>query len=61
VLTTEAIDGESCRYRLCRDTELLPITIEQASMRGPPFEAPSSGVQSAKGLLRFALHDQARH
>ncbi|TFI57607.1 type VI secretion system baseplate subunit TssF [Sphingomonas parva] len=55
MLTTEAIDGEPCRYRLCHDTELLPIRIEDAAVAGPPFDAPAVGLKGAKGLLTIRL------
>ena len=55
MVTTEPVNGEACRYRLCRDTELLPLTVQSAAMNGPPFEAPSLGLGGAKGLLSLSL------
>ncbi|WP_213982295.1 type VI secretion system baseplate subunit TssF [Sphingomonas sp. dw_22] len=55
MLTTEPLEGEVCRYRLCQDTQLLPLTIREAAMSGPPFEAPSLGIAGAKGVLQISL------
>lgn len=55
MLQTEEIDGERCRYRLCHDTQLLPIRLSGAAMSGPPFDAPAVGLGHAKGMLRLTL------
>ncbi len=52
-ILTEEIDGEPCRYRLSRDTRLLPLKIADAGMSGPPFDAPRGGMQQARGMLRL--------
>lgn len=54
-ILTEEIDGQPCRYRLCRDTRLLPLRIADAAMSGPPFDAPNGGIQQARGMLRIRL------
>ncbi|MEE4452447.1 type VI secretion system baseplate subunit TssF [Novosphingobium resinovorum] len=53
-ITTEPIDGVACRYRLCGDTRLLPLRLAEASMVGPPFEAPI-GMSAARGMLRLTF------
>lgn len=53
-VTTEPIDGVACRYRLCSDTRLLPLRLAEASMVGPPFEAPV-GAGAARGMLRLTF------
>lgn len=55
MIGTEEVDGESCRYRLCGDTPLLPLKLTGAMMGGPPFEAPPLGMGSARGLLRLTF------
>ncbi|MET0308983.1 MAG: type VI secretion system baseplate subunit TssF [Sphingomonas sp.] len=55
MLTTEPLDGEICRYRLCQDTQLLPLSIRAASINGPPFDVPSLGINGAKGVLHLSL------
>jgi type VI secretion system protein ImpG len=54
-VTTEPIDGVACRYRLCGDTRLLPLRLAEASMVGPPFEAPPVGMGAARGMLRLTF------
>lgn len=54
-ITTEPIDGVACRYRLCGDTRLLPLRLAEASMVGPPFEAPPVGMGAARGMLRLTF------
>jgi len=54
-ITTEEIDGVACRYRLCGETRLLPLRLADASMVGPPFEAPPVGMGNARGMLRLTF------
>jgi type VI secretion system protein ImpG len=54
-VTTEAVDGEPCKYQLCYDTTLLPIRLKAAVMAGPPLDAPALGLAAAKGVLRLTL------
>jgi type VI secretion system protein ImpG len=54
-VTTEPIDGVACRYRLCGDTRLLPLRLAEASMVGPPFDAPPVGMGAARGMLRLTF------
>lgn len=54
-LLTEQIDGEQCQYRLCWDTTLLPLSLTNAVMAGPPLDAPALGLHAAKGVLRLSL------
>ena len=53
--STEPVDGEACRYRLCHDVMLQPLRIAGASMSGPPFDAPAVGINGARGVLRLTL------
>lgn len=54
-ITTEEIDGVACHYRLCGDTRLFPLRLAEASMVGPPFEAPAVGMGHARGMLRLSF------
>lgn len=54
-ITTEPIDGVACRYRLCGDTRLLPLRLAEASMVGPPFEAPGASMAGGMGAVRGML------
>lgn len=54
-ITTEEIDGVACRYRLCGDTRVLPLRLAEASMVGPPFDAPPVGMGQARGMLRLTF------
>ena len=53
--TTEEVDGEPCRYRLCSDVRLLPLRLASATMVGTPFDSPPVGMGTARGLLRLTL------
>jgi type VI secretion system protein ImpG len=53
MIHTEEVDGEPCRYRLSTAVTLLPLRLAEASMNGPPFEAPPLGMGSARGVLRL--------
>ena len=55
IVTTEPVNGEACRYRLCWDTTLLPMRIAAAAMGGLPLDAPALGLAQAKGVLRLSL------
>lgn len=54
-ILTEEVDGEPCRYRLCRDVRMMPMLIESASMTGPPFEVPRGCPGNAKGMFHLRL------
>jgi len=54
-IATEEIDGVACQYRVCSDTALLPLRLAEATMVGPPFEAPSVGMGNARGMLKLAF------
>ncbi|QZH74558.1 MAG: type VI secretion system baseplate subunit TssF [Erythrobacter sp.] len=54
-ILTEEIDGEPCRYRLCRDVRMMPLKIESATMTGPPFDVPAGSPGNAKGMLHIRL------
>lgn len=54
-ITTEPIDGVACRYRLRGDTRVMPLRLAEASMVGPPFEAPAVGAAAARGMLRLTF------
>ncbi|WP_066477520.1 MULTISPECIES: type VI secretion system baseplate subunit TssF [unclassified Sphingomonas] len=55
MVSAEPVDGQRCRYRLCHDTQLLPIRVHAAAMGGPPLDAPALGLHAAKGVLRLTL------
>jgi type VI secretion system protein ImpG len=59
MFSTEVVDGEACRYRLCHETVLQPLQLTTASMSGPPFVAPAAvmgrQIQGTRGVLRLTL------
>ncbi|WP_156678761.1 type VI secretion system baseplate subunit TssF [Sphingomonas profundi] len=55
IVTTEAVNGEPCRYRLCWDTVIQPLRIAAAAISGLPLDAPQLGLANAKGVLRLSL------
>lgn len=54
-IATEEIDGVACQYRVCGDTELLPLRLAEATMVGPPFEVPPVGMGNARGMLKLSF------
>lgn len=55
LVMTEPVDGIPCTYRICGDTRMLPIRLTEASMVGPPFDAPSVGLGNVRGMLRLSF------
>jgi type VI secretion system protein ImpG len=55
-LETDAIHGEPCRFRTCYPVNLWPIEVQDATLRKPPFQAPTTRQSvRAKGVLRLVL------
>jgi type VI secretion system protein ImpG len=55
-METEPIQGEPCRFRTCYPVTLWPIAVKEATLRKPPFAAPSTNRSAeAKGVLRLVL------
>lgn len=56
VLETEQFQGENCRFTTVYDTELLPLSVTDASLVGRPFATPGvNAVRGAGGVLRLRL------
>lgn len=56
VLETEQFQGENCRFTTVYDTELLPLSVTDASLVGRPFATPgANAVRGAGGVLRLRL------
>ncbi len=56
IMDTEAVRGQSCRYRTANDTKLWPVKIEMARMMGLPFTAPVNTMSSgAVAVLRLVI------
>ncbi|MGQ9424420.1 type VI secretion system baseplate subunit TssF [Gilvimarinus sp. F26214L] len=56
LLETEHFQGENCRFSTVYPTELLPISVTDASLMGRPFSTPgASSVRGAGGVLRLKI------
>jgi len=56
MVETEQFQGETCRFATRFDTELLPITVNSASLLGRPFTTPGSAdIRGAGGVLKISL------
>ncbi len=56
MLETEHFQGEHCRFTLCGDVDLYPITVSSAQLMGRPFTTPgSSNMKGAGGVLKISL------
>ena len=55
-IETEAVNGESCRFRTCHPVTLWPITIEAVALAGRPLTAPPNpAAAGAAACLRISL------
>ncbi|MCB9958920.1 MAG: type VI secretion system baseplate subunit TssF [Rhodospirillaceae bacterium] len=55
-LESEAVGGDSCRFRTCYDTTLWPVAVANASLTGRPLVAPNNPRASgAVASLRLTL------
>lgn len=55
-LETEAVRGQSCRYRTAAPLTLWPVRIESARLSGQPFTAPANPrVNGAVSVLRLVV------
>ncbi len=55
-IETEPVSGETCRFTTCYDTELWPVTVENAGLTGRPLVAPANPRGSgAVAVLRLSL------
>ena len=56
-LETNTIKGEPCRFRTCYPVTLWPIGVQEATLKKPPFVAPSTKYSTqAKAVLRLSLN-----
>jgi type VI secretion system protein ImpG len=60
-LETESVDGVQCEFRLCYDTQVLPIAVESAQyIKHPvPFEMESSWKNNVQAALCLRLSSRA--
>ena len=60
-LETEAADGVQCTFRLCYDTQVLPLSIRSAEYLEPPFpfEIEPSWKNIAQAAIRLRLFSQS--
>ena len=55
-IDTEPVDGESCRYHTCFDTQLWPCELQAVTLASRPFTAPQTGRSAeARSVLRLSL------
>ena len=55
-LESEAVGGDSCRFRTCYDTTLWPVSVANASLTGRPLVAPNNPrATGAVASLRLTL------
>ena len=55
-IETEAVNGESCRFRTCHPVTLWPITIEAVALAGRPLTVPPNpAAAGAAACLRISL------
>ncbi len=57
VLESEPVGGERCQFRTCYPVTLWPLSLTQAALNGPPFDAPEIASQSK---VESVLHLQLR-
>ncbi|MEL4073152.1 type VI secretion system baseplate subunit TssF [Ochrobactrum sp. GPK 3] len=52
---SEAVGGESCRFRTTQNIELVPIRMVSAKLTGQPIEGPISPVAGALSCLHLTM------
>lgn len=64
VLDTEAVRGQSCRFRTASDLRLWPVQIESARLMGLPYTAPvnplAGGAVAALRLVLTTMNPEAK-
>jgi type VI secretion system protein ImpG len=56
VVDTEAVRGQSCRFRTATDVKLWPVKIDSARLMGLPFTAPANPLAAgAVAVLRLVI------
>jgi len=56
LLETEHFQGEHCRFTLCYDVDLYPVTLNTAQLFGRPFTTPGAArMRGAGGVLKISL------
>lgn len=56
LLETPQFQGEKCRFTTVYETELLPVTVQEAKMLGRPFATPGANqVRGANSVLHLRL------
>ena len=60
-LETEPVDGLQCAFRLCYDTQVLPLAIQSAEYMEPPlpFEVEPSWKNMVQAAIRLRLTSQS--
>ncbi len=54
-ILTEAVGGESCRFRTTQATDIAPVVIDGANLASQPIDAPLSPFAGVAGCLRLSL------
>ncbi|MDO1583090.1 type VI secretion system baseplate subunit TssF [Rhizobium oryzicola] len=54
-ILTEAIGGESCRFRTTQDVNIAPVELAEAKLMGQPIDAPASPFGGVTGCLRLSV------
>ncbi|MBM3546270.1 MAG: type VI secretion system baseplate subunit TssF [Alphaproteobacteria bacterium] len=59
-LETEAVNGETCRFRTCHPVKLWPIAVDAVALAGRPLTAPPNpAAAGAAACLRISLKAMA--
>lgn len=54
-IVSEAVAGETCRFRTTQDVEIAPVQLVAAKLSGQPLEAPVSPFAGAASCLHLSL------
>lgn len=54
-IITEAVGGETCRFRTTQDVEVAPVQLFGARLTGQPVDAPPAPFAGVAGCLRLSL------
>ncbi|MVA25116.1 type VI secretion system baseplate subunit TssF [Agrobacterium vitis] len=58
-IVTEPVGGDPCQFRTTQDVEIVPMTVNAASLTGLPLDAPAAPFAGAAGVLRLSLRSTA--
>ena len=57
-ILTEALAGETCRFRTTQQVDVAPVQIKAAALTGQPIQAPLSPFAGAAACLRISIEPQ---